>query len=166
MLVPTIILGVISVVLLIFGYNRGGGEHLESVKYSVKMILEILPLMFFAFIIAGMVKSLIPDTVIANWLGAKSGLRGIFIGATSGALMQGGPFVVLPVSAALFQAGASVGTIISFLTGWSLWAIGRLPMEFSILGWKITLIRIVSTFIFPIIAGVIAQIFFGQSIKT
>jgi len=44
---------------------------------------------------------------------------------------------------------------------WSLWAFSRLPMEVGILGWKFTLIRVASTFFFPPIAGLIAQILFS-----
>jgi hypothetical protein len=50
--------------------------------------------------------------------------------------------------------------MVAFLTGWSLWAFGRLPMEVGILGWKLTLIRFASTFFFPPIAGWVAQTFF------
>jgi len=61
----------------------------------------------------------------------------------------------------LLRTGASVGTMVAFLTGWSLWAVTRLPMEVGILGWKFTIIRIASTFFFPPIAGLIAQTFFA-----
>ena len=46
---------------------------------------------------------------------------------------------------------------VAFLTGWSLWALGRLPMEVGILGWKFTLVRLASTFVFPPLAGLMAQ---------
>jgi hypothetical protein len=59
------------------------------------------------------------------------------------------------------KSGAGVGTMVAFLTGWSLWAVSRLPMEIGILGWRLTLIRLTSTFIFPPIAGLIAQVLFS-----
>ncbi|GAJ08644.1 unnamed protein product, partial [marine sediment metagenome] len=73
--------------------------------------------------------------------------------------LDGGPYVSLPFATGLLRSGASVGTIVAFLTGWSLWAVSRLPMEVGILGWRFTLIRIASTFFFPPIAGFIAQMF-------
>jgi len=54
-----------------------------------------------------------------------------------------------------------VGTLVAFLTAWSLWAVARLPMEIGILGWKFTLIRLACTFFFPPIAGFIAQLAFS-----
>jgi hypothetical protein len=42
-----------------------------------------------------------------------------------------------------------------------LWGISRLPMEVGILAWRITLIRVASTFFFPPIAGLLARWVFG-----
>ena len=39
----------------------------------------------------------------------------------------------------------------------------RLPMEVGILGWKFTLIRLGSTFILPVIGGLIAQALFAST---
>jgi uncharacterized membrane protein YraQ (UPF0718 family) len=118
-------------------------------------------LLVFALIVAGMVQVLLPQELISKWIGAESGIRGILIGTVAGALAPGGPYVSLPVAAGLLRSGAGVGTMVAFLTGWSLWAVSRLPMEVGILGWKFTLIRLASTFFFPPIAGLIAHLFFA-----
>jgi hypothetical protein len=89
-----------------------------------------------------------------------AGLRGIFIGSSAGGLTPGGPFVNLPLAAGLYRSGAGVGTMVAFITGWSIYAIARLPMEIGILGWRLTAIRIASTFMFPPLAGFIAHILF------
>jgi len=162
MLVPMIIMGVLAIVLLYIGYQRGEGEHITGLKNAFDMTLQILPLLIFAFIIAGMVQVMIPKELLAKWVGTESGMRGIFVGAIAGGLAPGGPYVSLPIVAGLLKSGASVGTMVAFLTGWSLWAVGRLPMEIGILGWKFTAIRVASTLIFPPIAGYIAQLFFSN----
>jgi uncharacterized membrane protein YraQ (UPF0718 family) len=110
-----------------------------------------------------MVQILMPHDLISKWVGAESGMRGILIGTVAGGLSPGGPYVSLPIAVGLLRSGAGVGTMVAFLTGWSLWAIARLPMEVGILGWKFTFIRLASTFIFPPIAGWIANIFFSGS---
>jgi hypothetical protein len=51
--------------------------------------------------------------------------------------------------------------MVAFMTGWSLLAVSRLPMEIGIIGWKFTLIRLASTFFFPPIAGMIANRLFS-----
>lgn len=161
MLIPTLILGALAVVLLYVGYHRGEGEHLVGLKTAVDMVVDVLPLLFCAFVVAGMVQVLLPQEALSRWIGAKSGFRGIVIGTVAGGLAPGGPYVSLPVAAGLLRAGAGVGTMVAFLTGWSLWAVTRLPMEVGILGWKLTLVRAACTFFFPPIAGLLAQVFFG-----
>ena len=158
MLVPTIIMGALAVIFLFIGYSKGQGQHIAGMRSALRMTVQILPLLIFAFIVAGMVQVLVPREILSEWVGAESGMRGILIGTVTGALAPGGPYVSLPVAAGLLQAGAGVGTMVAFLTGWSLWAFSRLPMEVGIMGWKFTLIRIASTFFFPPIAGLIAQV--------
>jgi uncharacterized membrane protein YraQ (UPF0718 family) len=163
MLVSTVIMGILALILIWIGFQRGEGQHISGVRSAVEMIIEIFPLLLFAFIIAGMIQALLPHDQVAKWIGSESGLRGIVIGSLAGAFCPGGPFVSLPIAAGLLRSGASMGTMVAFLTGWSLWAINRLPMEVGILGWKFTAIRLTSSLIFPPLAGLIAQVLFRQA---
>jgi len=162
MLIPTIILGILALVLLFIGYFKGQGQHISGMKSALTMTIEVLPLLIFAFIVAGMVQVLLPRELLAKWVGAESGMRGILIGTVAGGLSPGGPFVSLPIAAGLLRAGAGIGTMVAYLTAWSLWAVARLPMEIGIMGWKFVLIRLASTFFFPPIAGLIAQSCFSS----
>ncbi len=158
MLIPTLIMAALAAVMLLIAYFRGDGSHITGLAISWKLILMTLPLIIFALILAGMVQVLLPHDLISRWVGVESGFRGIMIGTLAGAVTPGGPYVSLPVVAGLLQAGASTGTMVAFLTSWSLWAVARLPMEFGILGWQFTVIRIISVIIFPPIAGIIANV--------
>lgn len=163
MFIPTLIMGSLALVLLTVGYVKGNGEHINGVKYAFGMTVEILPLLVFAFIIAGMVQVLLPQEAVSKWVGEESGIRGILIGSVAGGLCPGGPFVSLPIAAGLMRSGAGLGTMVAFITGWSLYAVSRLPMEVGILGWKFTFIRLASTLIFPPVAGFVANAVFGGS---
>ena len=165
MLIPTIIMGVIAIALLIIGYQKGGGEHILGLKSAGNILLQIIPLLIFAFIIAGMIQVIVPTEMISKWVGAESGFRGILIGTAIGGLTPGGPFVTLPIAAGLLRTGASIGTLVAFMTAWSLLAFTRLPLEIGLLGWKFTLIRLACTFFFPLIAGLIAnKLFSGMTL--
>lgn len=161
MLLPTIIMGSLALIFLAVGYSKGEGQHIQGLRSSMKMILEILPLLIFAFIVAGMVQVLLPQETLSRWIGEESGLKGIFIGTLAGGITPGGPYVSLPVVAGLLKAGASLGTLVAFLTAWSLWAVARLPLEIGILGWKFTFTRLACTFFFPPIAGLLAHLLFS-----
>jgi uncharacterized protein len=162
MLIPSLIMAILAITLVLVGYNKGNGAHLVGLESAWKMTIQVLPLLLFAFIVAGMVQVLIPREILTKWVGAESGFRGIMIGALAGGLAPGGPYVSLPIVAGMIKSGASIGTMVAFLTGWSLWAFNRLPMEIGVLGWQFTLIRFAAVLIFPPIAGLIAQLLFGN----
>ncbi len=105
MLVPTIIMGVLAVILLLVGYARGEGEEIRGLKAGGKMMVEIVPLLAFAFVAAGMVQVLLPRESLARWVGQESGMRGIFVGTIAGGLSPGGPYVALPIVAGLLRTG-------------------------------------------------------------
>jgi uncharacterized membrane protein YraQ (UPF0718 family) len=161
MLIPTVIMGVIAIVLLVIVYQRGGGEHILGLKLAGNLLLRIIPILIFAFIIAGMIQVLVPTEMISRWVGAESGFRGILIGTAIGGFMPGGPYVSLPIAAGLLRSGAGIGTMVAFITAWSLLAVARLPIEIGLIGWKFTLIRLACVFFFPPIAGLIANKFFS-----
>jgi len=162
MLIPTIIMGVLAIVFVFLAYQKGGGTHITGLKAAGNMLLQVAPLLVFAFIIAGVIPLLVPQEQISRWVGTESGMRGILIGTVVGGFLPGGPYVSLPMAAGLLQVGAGVGTMVALVTGWSLLAFSRLPMEIGIMGWKFTVVRLVCTFFFPPIAGFIANRLFGN----
>ena len=117
MLVPTIIMGIIAITLVFIGYSKGNGEYIIGLKSAFTMTWQILPLLIFAFIVAGMVQVLLPQEMLSKWVGNESGFKGILIGSIVGGLAPGGPYVSLPIVAGLLKSGASVGTMVAFLTG-------------------------------------------------
>jgi uncharacterized protein len=162
MLVPTIILGVIAITVTLLVYFKGTGDITDGMKGAGITVLQMLPLLIFAMIIATMLQKLIDPVVISRWLGSESGLRGIMIGSVLGGLMPGGPFTAMPIAVGFMRLGAGVGTMVAFMTGWSLIAIARMPLEIGIMGWKFTLIRLACTFFMAPIAGWLAARFFSN----
>ncbi|KPK86198.1 MAG: permease [Phycisphaerae bacterium SM23_33] len=165
MLISTLVMAALALLLLALGYHKGQAQHLAGTKLALSMMVQVFPLLFFALLAAGMVQALIPQELISRWIGAEAGVRGILLGTVAGAMAPGGPYVSLPIAAGLMRSGAGAGTMVAFLTGWSLWALSRLPMEIGVLGWRLTLIRIASTFFFPPIAGLIAHLLFGRMMR-
>ena len=158
-------MGTLAIVLTIISYSKGEGEHILGLKSAGNLLLQIIPLLIFAFIVAGMIQNLIPKEMISKWVGAESGFRGILIGTALGGITPGGPYVTMPIAAGLLRTGAGLGTMVAFITSWSLIAVARLPMEVGLMGWKFTLIRLACTFFFPPIAGLIAnRLFSGVSV--
>lgn len=156
MLITTIVMAILSLIAFFIAYNKG--KHLEGFVIAKDLTIQVLPLLIFAFILAGMFQVLIPTDLIAKWIGKESGLKGIFIGTIAGALLPGGPYVTLPVVVGLAKIGASIPVLVAMLTGWSLIALARLPMEIGIIGPKLALIRLASVVIFAPLAGLMAKL--------
>ncbi len=162
MLASTIIFAVLAAVLLFVGYSRGEGQHIAGLKAGFSIFVQILPMLILAFIVAGMVQVLLPKEIIGRWIGAESGMRGILLGSVAGGLTPGGPYVSLPMVAGFFSAGAGIGTMVAYISAWSIYAIARLPLEIGILGWRFTAIRLACTFFMPPLAGILAHIIFRK----
>ncbi len=155
MFISTVIMGILAVVLLLVAYYKG--VHMTGLNQAMRMTMQILPLLIFAFIVAGMAQALLPHETISRWIGEESGMKGVLIGTVAGAMTPGGPYLSLPIVAGLLKSGASIGVMVAYIAGWSLLNISRLPMEIGILGWRFTLVRFLSVLILPPIAGAFAH---------
>jgi len=162
-LIATIVMIVLALVLL--GYAVNLGVHAEGLRSALRTFLSILPLLLAVFTITGLVEVLVPRDKVAALLGDQAGFRGILLGCAAGAITPGGPYVSFPLVATIYHSGAGIGTIVAFVTAWSLWAVTRLPMEIAIVGPRVTLIRVLSTLIFPPLAGLIARAFFSGLVR-
>jgi uncharacterized membrane protein YraQ (UPF0718 family) len=155
---PTVVMFVIALVLFIIASVQGEGKNAAGLKSAWNMTLQIIPLLIFAFIIAGFAETLLPKDLISRWVGHESGIRGILVGTLAGALTPGGPYVSLPIAAGLLKTGASIPTMVTFVTGWSLLAVARLPLDVGIMGWRFTLIHRLSVLVFAPLAGLLASL--------
>jgi uncharacterized membrane protein YraQ (UPF0718 family) len=123
-----------------------GGAISEQAKVLV-------PLIVLAVIIASCIEVLIKPAQIASWLGDGSGWRGVATGWVAGALTPGGGPIGLPIAAALAKRGASMPAVLAYLTSMSLLSLIRLPMEWGILGSKVTAARWAATALLPLLVG-------------
>lgn len=157
-----IVMFIIAIVLLVVAYMQGDNLHVLGLKTAGKMFLQIIPILIAAFIIAGMVQVLIPREFIIKWLGPQAGWKGIVFGSLAGGLTPGGPIINFPIVASIYKSGAGIGTVVAYVTAWSLVSVARLPYEISLISPKFAMIRLACTFFFPPIAGLIAQFFFSK----
>lgn len=157
MLSSTIIMAVLAVILLIIALKKDKNIASEGVSKGVKMLINMLPLLTSAFLVAGLLETVIPRQIISDLMGENSGLTGILIGSIVGALIPGGPYVAFPIICSIYHAGAGIPTTVSFIAGWSMWSIGNWPYEIALISPLFTVIRIASTLVFPPIAGLIAS---------
>ena len=153
----TWILAGAAVLLLGLAFWRGRELPLAGLEAGARTLWRNLPVLLLGFAIAGLAQVLIPKEWITRWLGGTSGFRGVLIGCALGGLVPGAPYATFPLVAALYQAGASLGAVVGFVTAWSLWSISRLPVEIALIDAKPALVRYALTLIVPPIAGLLAN---------
>ncbi|MFC2040869.1 permease [Chloroflexota bacterium] len=129
--------------LLILGFKR-----------AVRNLQSIWLRLLLGFVLGGLIKVLVPSSLIAEWLGPASGLKGILIGSYVGLVVGGGPYITLPIIASIYAAGAGAGPIIAFLVSSPLVSLqGLLVWQIPFLGAKIALTRYAVGFFLPPLVG-------------
>lgn len=154
----TLVLAVAAGILLILAFRRGPGVALDGLLAAWRTLRHNLVLLILGFILAGLVQVLIPKELITRWLGDEAGIMGILIGCVVGGLVPGAPYATFPLVASLYQAGASIGAVVGFVSAWALWSVSRLPIEMALIDPRPALIRYGVTCIVPPLAGMMAEV--------
>jgi len=163
MIYTTVIMASFAVILSAAALIRGGPPMLlDGLIIGLKNMLVVIPLLLGAFTTAGMIQVLISRETVKKWLGREAGIKGVLVGALAGGIIPGGPYVFLPIAASFFMGGAEVGAVLAFITAKNLWSVTRIPVEIALLGTRITFVRYATTFIFPVLVGVLGNIFYSR----
>ncbi len=151
-------------VLLVLVYLKTGRAPFPELVQGGKLLWSILPRLLIGFAIAGLVLAILPESEIARWLGAESGLRGIGIAWLVGSLLPtGGPYVTFPIMAGLMRSGAGMGPMITFLAAKSLLGpIRVLAWELPLLGGEFMVSRVLASLFVPPLIGIVGQFVFGR----
>jgi len=159
-------LALVALILAGFAEHQGGPNQIwAGIELGGALLLRELPLLVAAFLIAGLIQTLVTKDMIERWLGRGSGWRGIGLACLGGALIPGGPYVYYPIAAALMGSGAGLGVLVAFVTAKNLWSVSRLPMELALLGPYLTWARFAITFVVPPIMGFLSEAIFGGQIE-
>jgi uncharacterized membrane protein YraQ (UPF0718 family) len=122
-----------------------------------------LPRVFAGCLLGAFIAEILPHEKVSRALGPTSGLKGLLIGTTFGAILPGGPFTVYPVAAALLTVGADFGATIAMVVSWTLIGYGRaVAWELPIMGADSTVWRIVVSLPLPLLAGALGRFLYWR----
>jgi len=139
-------------------YLKGMDSVVESLHSDVNTFLNLAPKMAFAFLLAALVTALISRATIAKWLGEKSGVKGVALATSVGAVTPGGPMMSFPLVASLAKAGAGRATLIAYLTSWETLGFQRIMVwEIPLLGIELTALRFIASIPLPFIAALLSE---------
>ena len=146
--------------LLAYAWQRNDGSHWRGIMQGWQTLRRTLPLLLIAFAIVGYVDVLSPQNLVQAWLGPTSGWSGLLLAEGIGMLLPGGPYVVFPLIAVLYQAGAGLGPAVTLVTSWAMLALISVSFELAFMGWRFTAVRWGLGLLVPLIAGGAVHLFF------
>jgi uncharacterized membrane protein YraQ (UPF0718 family) len=156
----TIILTALAAGMWTYAWRRGDGSHKRGAVQGWRTFRRTLPLLLLAFLIVGFVDVLAPQDLVQAWIGPNSGWQGLLLAEGIGMVMPGGPYVVFPLIAVLYQAGAGLGPAITLVTSWAMQGLLSVSFELPFMGWRFTAVRWGLGLLFPVLAGGLIQLVF------
>lgn len=156
MTLTVVILSALAVILF-FVNRKENGKQVEGLKIGMRQMLQSLPLILGAFVLAGMIEVLIPGEFVKDWLSAEAGIKGIVLGTFGGMLLAMGPYAAFPIIASILASGAGLGTVVALITSWSLMGLSKAPFESSFFGLKFFFYKSILSLPFCLAAGLIAH---------
>ncbi|MBN8919999.1 MAG: hypothetical protein J0H62_04750, partial [Rhizobiales bacterium] len=120
-----VFLWLIVLVLAFIAWMRSPAILKGGVKGGTVDFMRLLPRLVIGVIGSGFIAEVMPQALIAQWLGPGSGIVGTAIAALAGALTPGGPMIGFAIGVAALKSGASAPQVIAYSTAWALFAIHR-----------------------------------------
>jgi uncharacterized membrane protein YraQ (UPF0718 family) len=146
------------VVAMIVAFTRGPQLPVAGVRAGARLFGSVWIEIGLGFLLAGLLDVLISPAALVRWLGDGQGARGIAIGWVVGLLLPGGPYLLFPLVASLFGKGAAPGPLITLVVAKTLVSpVRMLTYEAPLLGWPLTLARLIPGLLVPPVLGVIGQ---------
>jgi uncharacterized membrane protein YraQ (UPF0718 family) len=148
----------LTVGLMVFAFVRDARLPVTALGATSRLFRSVWIELALGFLLAGLVDVLVPAAVLVKWLGAERGAQAIVVGWLSGLLLPGGPYVLFPIMANLFEKGVGAGALITLITAKTLVSpIRMLTYEAPLMGWPITLARFLPGLLVPPILGMVGQ---------
>jgi len=136
--VPIAVYALFVVISLITGYGPGKEIGMNFAVFSIGMI-KVLPC---AFILIGLFEVWVKNETIAKHLGVASGFKGYVWAVLLSGTTVGGLYVAFPVVYSLYNKGARLSVIFTYLGASALCRIPMTIFETSFLGLKFSVIRL------------------------
>lgn len=139
---------------------KGEEAFIRALWVDLDILGTMAPRIALGMVLVGFLTVLIPRAAIARALGAGSGIRGLVMAAGAGALLPGGPWVILPLALSVVRSGADAGACVAFAIGWGTLSLNRvLVWEMPFLGMEMSGLRVLAALPLPIIAGLLIRRF-------
>ncbi|RPJ08692.1 MAG: permease [Spirochaetaceae bacterium] len=129
---------VVMIAVLIFN-TEFGLSALSVTAFSVKEMLLVIPPIF---ILLGLLDVWVPREIMVKYMGQGSGIRGMVLSIIAGSVAAGPLYGAFPIAAVFLKKGASLMNVFIFIGAWSTTKIPMFLFEYSALGPRFALTRL------------------------
>ena len=137
--------------------RRGRAGVKQGGAFALKQAKDLSMRLPFALLTAAFLGEALPMEQLAQFIGPHSGVQGLVLSALLGGLLPGGPMTSFPIALVILQAGAGTPQIVSFIAGWSVFAMHRvIAYEAPIMGWRFVGLRMLACAALPVLSGLLA----------
>lgn len=150
-------------ILLVISFIKDISKTKKSLKTAVNMFIKILPSLLLIISLVSIVLYLLPDYVIAEYLGGSEDiLRGSILASLIGSISLIPGFITYPLCGLLLKKGVSYTVLAAFTTSLMMVGIITYPIEKKFLGAKLAIIRNITSYFIAIIVTIFIGIVYGE----
>lgn len=128
------------IVFLLFFNNEIGLKAIDTVKFSFKEMITILPPIF---ILMGLLDVWVPKETMSRYLGEDSGIVGILLAFFLGSAAAGPLYGAFPIAAVFMKKGVKFTNILIFIGAWSTTKLPMILFEIAAMGTKFAMTRFI-----------------------
>lgn len=132
---------IVAGALLALSFFKNRQKTAKALMVAGRVALMVLPVLFFVFVLMGLLEVFVPKEVFTSLLGSGHGILGIFLGEMLGVFALIEPAAVFPFAGFLHQSGATYGSVVAFVMSAILIGIVTLPLEIQQFGARFTIVR-------------------------
>ena len=137
-------------------------KTLKAIKIAARRFVNILPAFLLMLILISIVLFLVPDKVIANYLGADNKFIGVLLASFFGSITLMPGFIAFPLCGILLKKAVPYMVLSAFTTTLMMVGVLTYPIEKQYFGMKVTIMRNVISFLIALVVAVMTGIFFGE----
>jgi len=144
----------LDAVLMVVAAVHGSAVLRASAREGAVDYLKLIPRIFIGVVGSGYLAEMLPQELVARWLGPDSGAMGVAIAVLGGAFTPGGPVVGFSIGAAALKGGAGAPQVIAYVSAWALFAVQRVFMwEIPIMPARLVWLRVAASLPLPFLAA-------------
>ena len=137
-------------------------KTLKAIKIAARRFVNILPAFLIMLVLISIVLFLVPDKVIANYLGADNKFIDVLLASFIGSITLMPGFIAFPLCGILLKKGVLYMVLSAFTTTLMMVGVLTYPIEKQYFGMKVTILRNVISLFIALVVAVIIGIFFRE----